>query len=69
MLYQKPWFRRNDKSGHWRHAKRPERRGYPEYAAVCTKYRSASCQRYGCCSEQTGITRHASRTDWHNEGQ
>ncbi|EHC90995.1 phage tail assembly-like protein [Salmonella enterica subsp. enterica serovar Senftenberg str. A4-543] len=41
-------------------------------AAVCTKYRkyrSAPCIRYGCCSEQTGITRRASGTDWYDKRQ
>ncbi|EEO6083100.1 hypothetical protein IIJ62_003862 [Salmonella enterica subsp. enterica serovar Chester] len=42
---------------------------YSGKAAVCTKYRSAPCIRYGCCSEQTGITRRASGTDWYDKRQ
>ncbi|EAO2851409.1 hypothetical protein E2Y33_23855 [Salmonella enterica] len=39
MLYQKPWFRRNDKSCRWRHAKRPERRRYSGQKTICENYR------------------------------
>lgn len=47
---------------------RPERWRYSGKAAVCTKYRSAPCIRYGCCSEQIGITRCAIGTDVSDRG-
>ncbi|MLU16072.1 hypothetical protein DRK59_02430 [Salmonella enterica subsp. diarizonae] len=39
---RKPWFRRNDKSGCGRTAKRPERRRYSGQGVICTEYRGGA---------------------------